>query len=173
VARYAVLAVALVVAVGAGWFGVRAFMTRPAASPPATTAPAASAPAVPAAVPDKLPAVVPPPGPAPDTAAQAPAPVPAVPLTASREPAPPAPGATAAGAAERFDIVVASFRTESRAASVSEQVTALGLPLHRRVTDGWQQVMAGPFASRTAAAAAQQQLERAGLTGTQIVPAGR
>jgi cell division protein FtsN len=69
--------------------------------------------------------------------------------------------------------VVASFRTDERATSVAAEVTALGLPIRRRVSDGWQQVLAGPFASRAEAADAQQRLDRAGLTGTKVVPMGR
>jgi cell division protein FtsN len=78
------------------------------------------------------------------------------------------PAATATG--ERFDVIVASFRTDVRATSVAAEVAALGLPVHRRAADGWQQVIAGPFASRPAAEDAQQRIHRAGLTGTQIVP---
>jgi type II secretory pathway predicted ATPase ExeA/cell division septation protein DedD len=76
--------------------------------------------------------------------------------------------APAAPATTTFDIVVASFRTEARATSVAEQVTALGVPVRRRESDGWQQVVAGPFASRSAAEEAQQRIHGAGLTGTQI-----
>jgi cell division protein FtsN len=53
---------------------------------------------------------------------------------------------------------------------VASDVASLGLPSRRRVADGWQQVIAGPFASRSAAEEAQQLLNRAGLSGTQIVP---
>jgi cell division protein FtsN len=97
-------------------------------------------------------------------------------------PSPPTPPAAAslpasaplpASAGEQFDLVVASFRTEARAASVAAEVTALGLPIRRRVSDGWQQVIAGPFASRTAAEDAQRRLEAAGLTGTQITQPAR
>jgi cell division protein FtsN len=70
---------------------------------------------------------------------------------------------------ERFDIVVASFRTDARAAAVAAEVTALHLPMRRRVVDGWQQVVSGPFASRTDAEEAQQRLLRGGLGTTQIV----
>ena len=73
----------------------------------------------------------------------------------------------------RFDIVVASFRTEARAASVAADVSSLGLPVRRRVVVDWQQVIAGPFASRAEADEAQRRLDRAGLTNTQMVPAGR
>jgi cell division protein FtsN len=83
----------------------------------------------------------------------------------------PAPRAPATG--ERFEILVASFRTDGRAASVANEVTELGLPSRRRVSEGWQQVLAGPFASRAQAEEAQRRLDRAGLTRTQIVLAGR
>jgi cell division protein FtsN len=69
--------------------------------------------------------------------------------------------------------VVASFRTDAPAGSVAAQVGALGLPMRRRVSNGWQQVVSGPFASRDEAEAAQRRLTSSGLTGTQIVPAGR
>jgi cell division protein FtsN len=81
--------------------------------------------------------------------------------------------ATSEAAAQHFDIVVASFHTDTRATSVATQVSALNLPVRRRVADGWQQVICGPFSSRSEAEAAQQSLDRAGLTGTQIVPAAR
>ena len=68
---------------------------------------------------------------------------------------------------------MASFRTEARAASVAGDVTALNLPIRRRVVDGWQQVICGPFQARTAAEEAQQRLRRAGLGSTQIVRATR
>jgi len=81
-----------------------------------------------------------------------------------------APSAAAGATSTPFDIIVASFRTEVRAASVADQVTALGIPVRRRESDGWQQVVAGPFATRTAAEEAQQRIHGAGLTGTQISP---
>jgi cell division protein FtsN len=68
---------------------------------------------------------------------------------------------------------VASFRTEARAASVADQVTALGIAVRRRESDGWQQVVAGPFATRAAAEEAQQRIHGAGLTGTQIAAVAR
>ena len=72
-----------------------------------------------------------------------------------------------------FEILVASFRTDGRAAAVEEQVKAAGLPVRRRVAAGWQQVIVGPFASREAADAARQRLDGAGLTGSQIVSVER
>jgi hypothetical protein len=104
-------------------------------------------------------------------------PAPAPPAEAPRVETPPsttAPSvATAPAAGERFEIVVASFRTEARAATVAAEVTALDMPTRRRTTEGWLQVLAGPFASRAQAEEAQQRLDRAGLTGTQIVPSAR
>ena len=66
---------------------------------------------------------------------------------------------------------MASFRTESRAAAVATQVSGAGLAVRRRVIGGWQQVIAGPFASREEADAARLRLEQAGLPGTQVVAA--
>ena len=66
----------------------------------------------------------------------------------------------------RFEIVVASFHTEARAASVAADVSSLGLPVRRQTASGWQQVIAGPFASRAEADDAQQRLAVAGLTQT-------
>ena len=86
-------------------------------------------------------------------------------------PIPSAGVATAPGGG--FDIVVASFRTDARAASAAAEVAALGLPIRRRVSDGWQQVIAGPFAARADAEEAQRRLHSAGLTGTQVVPIAR
>lgn len=72
-----------------------------------------------------------------------------------------------------FEIIVASFRTEARAAAAATQVSDAGLPVRRRELGGWQQVIAGPFASREAADAAHQRLEGAGVTGTRIVSVER
>jgi cell division protein FtsN len=88
-------------------------------------------------------------------------------------PVPSAPPSIAVASQPAFEIVVASFRTEARAAAVAAQVSDAGLPVRRREAGGWQQVIAGPFASREAAAAAQVRLERAGVTRTQIAPAQR
>jgi type II secretory pathway predicted ATPase ExeA/cell division septation protein DedD len=74
---------------------------------------------------------------------------------------------------EHFEVVVASFKTEERANIVVAEVTALGLPVTRRSTESWQQVVAGPFASRSDAEEAQQRIHQSGLTGTQIVASAR
>jgi type II secretory pathway predicted ATPase ExeA/cell division septation protein DedD len=72
-----------------------------------------------------------------------------------------------------FEIIVASFRTEERAAAVMFQVTDAGLPVRQRVVGGWHQVLAGPFSSREEADAGRLRLERAGLPGTQVVSTHR
>jgi general secretion pathway protein A len=142
------------------WFGLRAAAPgapQPSPSPSAVTPPTANrAPSAPAAPPSD--------------GARTSAPPAAVATAPASPPPTTAPAASTAGA-ERFDIVVASFRTDARAAAVTAEIVALGLPVRRRVADSWQQVVAGPFASRAAADEAQQRLQRAGLGGTQIVPA--
>jgi cell division septation protein DedD len=146
----------LVAAAFAVWFASRAPVT---AVPPVRSAPAAppASTAAPAAVPSTPP-------PAEPAAAPVPAPARAAGDSAS---APRNPTGTA------FEILVASFRTEARAAAVEEQVKAAGLPVRRRVAAEWQQVIVGPFASRESADAARQRLDRVGLTGTQIVSVER
>jgi general secretion pathway protein A len=137
------------VAFVAVWFGLRAAPSAPSESRPAPPV----SPVAPA--PDRSNRSAPP---------TAPAAAPATPPPST----PAAPPATAAG--DRFDIVVASFRTDARAAAVATEIAALGLPVRRRVTDSWQQVVVGPFKSRQDADEAQQRLQRAGMGGTQIVP---
>ncbi len=160
---YVSLAVLVVLAGVAILFGVRRARP-PAAAAPASTAapPAARAPVAPVG---QTPAAGAKPTPNAPAATATPTPA----RTGATVPAPVPPVATPNG--ERFEIVVASFRTDARATSVASEITALGLPIHRRVLEGWQQVVSGPFASRTDAEAAQQRIHRAGLTGTQIVPA--
>jgi hypothetical protein len=70
---------------------------------------------------------------------------------------------------ETFSIVVASFRASARAAAVASEVTSLGLQASTRATSGWQQVLAGPYQSRTEAVAAQEKLKNANMAGTHIV----
>ena len=107
------------------------------------------------------------------------APVPSAPVAQPGTPAagastsPAAPALPAAAFAGPFEIVVASFRTTTRAAVVAAELTALGQPVRQRSSDGWQQVLAGPFPTRESAQTAQERLDQAGYTGTQIVPAPR
>jgi cell division protein FtsN len=170
--KYVLLAASLaLLAFVAVWYGLRTStpQTPQAAPSPATPAPPGSrAPSPPVASPSDATSA-----PAAQPAAKAPAPTATPPAIA---PSGAAPTTTAAAppatpAAERFDIVVASFRTEARAAAVSLEIAALGLPVRRRVSDTWQQVIVGPFKSRQQADDAQQLLQRAGMGGTQIVPA--
>jgi cell division protein FtsN len=108
----------------------------------------------------------PPPASAP---AAIPSPDAAAPPTAAPSTTAPGSPATAGGAArQQFEIVVASFRTEERAAAVAAAVSTLALPVRRQVINGWQQVIAGPFASRAEAEQAQQRLAGAGLTETVV-----
>jgi general secretion pathway protein A len=96
----------------------------------------------------------------------------AVPLVSAERPNASA-AAAIAQTSESFDILVASFHTEVRATEVVEQLTNAGQSVRQRSIGGWQQVVAGPFASRTAAEEAQRVLEREGFTGTQIVSSAR
>jgi general secretion pathway protein A len=154
-------AAVVVIAVVAGGAAAAWFLAHRPATPPANSAPAPSSarPAPPAAAPPPVPAP-----PSVFTRATEPASPAAPPATS-------APTAAAAALQPAFEIVVASFRTEPRAAAVAAQVSAAGLPVRQREAAGWQQVIAGPFASRDAADAARLQLERAGLGGTRIVAA--
>jgi general secretion pathway protein A len=164
--RKYVVPTSLLVGAVAIWLGVRAVkptMTRTPGSE--AGAPASSAPTAPNTRPDAAPAGTPSSLPEPAAAPGTPTPA-AVTAPGPRAAAPAATG-------ERFEIVVASFRTDARATSVAADVTALGLPMRRRVADDWQQVLSGPFASRAEAEDAQQRLGRAGFSGTQLVPADR
>ena len=186
--RLLVAAAVVIVAGAAAWFAVRGLMrSEPAdssftaaAPPPAErqsppdAVPPPAPPATPSATPSSTSPVSPPvdkvekvPAPTPTTSAPA-LPV-ATPLNAPPA-ASPVQGQAAADAGP-FEIVVASFRTMTRASEVAAELTALGQPVRQRTSDGWQQVLAGPFATREAATAAQERLDRAGYTGTQIVPA--
>lgn len=148
-------ALAVLVVVGA-LFGMRWARTPVAEAPSSPTPQAARPPAQPARV-------------APASAAPPPSKEAVAPGTPAAKPGNAAPAAAGATSTP-FDIIVASFRTEARASSVADQVTALGVPVRRRESDGWQQVVAGPFGTRAAAEEAQQRIHAAGLTGTQIAP---
>jgi cell division protein FtsN len=152
-------ATSLAVIVAVAWFGVGTIRSRVHKAAAPVAAPAPSATGASSGLEGRAPAGAPAPGAAVIT------PVPTPRDSVSHDSV-----ASAAGTGDRYDIVVASFRTEARAASVAGQVAALGLPIRRRFTPTWQQVLAGPFASREDAAEAQLRLNRVGLTGTQIVP---
>ena len=157
--RYAVGIVALVLVGAIAWLGARQLeRSRSVQRPPSVVTPppaAVTTPSPPAPVPSSFPAQIE-----------------AVPLVSAERPNPSAAAATAETSAG-FEIVVASFRTEVRATEVVEQLTNGGQNVRQRSVGGWQQVVAGPFASRTAAEEAQRLLEREGFTGTQIVASAR
>jgi general secretion pathway protein A len=175
--RLLVAAAVVIVAGAAAWFAVRGFLRSEPADPSFTAAapppaerqppPAAAPPAPPPVTPPVSPPVEKVPAPAPTTAAPA---LPGAPPLNAPPASTPVPGQAPADGGP-FEIVVASFRTMTRASEVAADLTALGQPVRQRTSDGWQQVLAGPFATREAATAAQQRLDSAGYTGTQIVPA--
>jgi cell division protein FtsN len=124
---------------------------------------------------------------APPTTSQAP-PAPPPVEAQQRESAPPAAGvphaspalpgpapnvSTPPPAEDAFDLVVASFHTIGRANEVAAAVKSAGEPVRVRAAAGWQQVIAGPYQSRSTGEQAQQRLARAGLTGTRLVSAAR
>jgi general secretion pathway protein A len=75
--------------------------------------------------------------------------------------------------AETFTISVASFRSEGRASTVTQQIAEMGLPAFRRWVDtGWHQIVVGPYASQGEAQSAQQRLEAAHFAGTRITSSG-
>jgi len=166
------LVLAAAVAFGAVgiWLAVRPSRP-PEAAPPPAPSPKASAPIVLSPRPEPPPPVTS--VSVPGTAATTGTPQPQATAPAPPQPAAPAPADQAPPATGRFDIVVASFRTELRASSVANEVATLGLPIRRRQSEGWHQVVSGPFATRLDAEDAQRRLDRAGLTGTKIVPSGR
>ena len=157
--RYLTVAVPFTLAAVAAWFVVRP-ARRPVVQAPAPAAAAAPAPLAPGSRSDS-----------PRPGATAPGSN-AAPPAGSSEPL----GAIALSTPAvggHFDILVASFRTDARAASVAAEVAALGLPIRRRVSDGWHQVISGPFASRLDAEAAQLRLSRSGHADTRIVTTDR
>jgi general secretion pathway protein A len=165
--KHLALAISIAAAAVAVWLGVRT-ANRPAARTPPSNAAAPALPETAATAPSTVPAV---PGGTGASALEPPAATAGLTPPGAPAPVPRADAATATG--ERFEIVVASFRTDARATSAAAAVTALGLPVRRRVSDGWEQVISGPFVSRAKAEEAQQRLDRAGLNGTQIILAAR
>jgi type II secretory pathway predicted ATPase ExeA len=169
--QYVLAGILAAVLATAVWFGTRGGAAPPAGAPATPTAkptPPAPAPSAPAAKPAAAaPAETTPPA-ASQPGAVAPATGAAPPSATEATPVAPAAGPPAPG--ERFEIVVASFRTDSRTAAVAQEVAALGMAYRTRtVADGWRQVLAGPYPTRAEAETAQQRLDAAGLGGTQIV----
>jgi len=168
--KYVLLAASLaLVAFVAVWYGLRAATSQEPHAAPSATPPVNRAPS-PGGSPSDA-AGAPPPQPAATAPARPATPPATAPAGAASAPPPTTPAAPpATPAAERFEIVVASFRTDTRATAVSTEIAALGLPVRRRVADTWQQVIVGPFKSRQEADDAQQRLQRAGMGGAQIIP---
>jgi general secretion pathway protein A len=163
--RWLVAAAVVIVAAAAGWFAIRGVTrTGSADSSPASAAPQ---PAAPQPSPAPAPSTTPP---APEVSTPTSAPPGSAPAGPISEPSAASAPAETTGP---FEIVVASFRTMTRASEVAAELTALGQANRQRTSDGWQQVLAGPFPTREAAVAAQERLDSAGYTGTQIVPAPR
>jgi general secretion pathway protein A len=93
--------------------------------------------------------------------------------TGGSVPAPPAPEAVASTGDKKpgpFEIAVAAFRTERRAAEVSAAITVQGLPASTRSIAGgaWYQVVVGPFGTPEAADAARQALARDGFGDARV-----
>ena len=164
--RTAALAAALVVGAAIAWVktggssipgfssnGPAPGETRPAAALARTDAPAVSAPpgsAAPSAAAAGSAAT-----PAP-TAPPAPEIVPVVNATLQR--------------VESFTVLVASFRTTSRAQAAADAIAALGLPSYMRaIQGGWHSVVVGPYATRTEADGARERVEGAHFTGTRVL----
>jgi general secretion pathway protein A len=153
--RHRVAAAAALVAILAGgaWWWVQrqpAAVAPVSAAPPATPAPSAPSDAV-------APPAVNAPAPASTTGALPPPP--------SAAPAP-----TVDGAAPRFELTAASFRTEERAAAVTASLARTGLPTATRLdaTGEWYRVVVGPFATRQEALNAQEALDAQGFRGSRI-----
>lgn len=181
--RYLIVAAWLVLVGAAIWFGARAIRQRgggaPAPPPAAVVQPTTSTqPAPSVATPRSDVGTEPPSTATPSTASPVPPPAGTAAAPPEATP-PPAPQPTASAASstgstgEAFEIVVASFRTASRATDVAANVAALGQPVRQRSAAGWQQVLAGPYKSAAQARDAQQLLQRAGFAGTQVVPVAR
>jgi general secretion pathway protein A len=156
---YLVVATFLVLAGMAIWFGVR--LARAPAATPSSAASSASRATGASAAPASANALAPEGA----SAAATPAPPPAGPTPSTAD--------VAAPTGESFEIIVASFRTDARAAAVAADLTGLGVPTRSRASDGWQQVVSGPFASRREAEEARERLLRAGFEDTRVVTADR
>jgi hypothetical protein len=69
-------------------------------------------------------------------------------------------------------IIVSTFKTRDRATEVAGEVSALGLPSSVRTASGWEQVVVGPYSSRTDAAGAQARLVDSQFKDTKLVQTG-
>jgi general secretion pathway protein A len=109
-----------------------------------------------------------------------------VPADARPPAAPPAASGASAPAAETpaegrkdgsYEIAVAAFKTERRAAEVTASLAGRGLSVSTRNVAGgaWYQVVVGPFATSADAEEAQRTLAREGFGDTRVspVPPGR
>jgi general secretion pathway protein A len=75
-------------------------------------------------------------------------------------------------AASKFLIIVSTFKTRDRATEVAGEVSVLDLPAFVRTASGWEQVVVGPYSSRTDAARAQARLVDSQFTDTKLVQTG-
>jgi general secretion pathway protein A len=73
-----------------------------------------------------------------------------------------------AATANKFLVIVSSFRTHDRSVRVAADLTALGFPASVRTSSGWEQVVVGPYTTRQEALAAQDKLESAHFEETKI-----
>jgi general secretion pathway protein A len=73
---------------------------------------------------------------------------------------------------DRYDIVVAAFRTSKRAIEVATDIAAKGLPVTTRAdsTGIWYQVIVGPYSTASEAAAAQRRLSGEGFPDARVSP---
>jgi general secretion pathway protein A len=73
---------------------------------------------------------------------------------------------------DRYDILVAAFRTSKRAIEVATDIAAKGLPVTTRAdsTGNWYQVIVGPYSTASEAEAAQRRLSREGFPDARVSP---
>lgn len=81
----------------------------------------------------------------------------------------PPPAAGALPEADSLTLLVASFRTSSKASAVADQAAAMGLPAFTATSGEWSQVLIGPYVSRDEIREAQAKLQGAGLRETRIL----
>ena len=73
---------------------------------------------------------------------------------------------------DRYDIVLAAFRTSKRAIEVATDVAAKGLPVTTRAdsTGNWYQVIVGPYSTASEAEAAKRRLAGEGFADARVFP---